>query len=234
MFRRELLGKKLMHFKVCSCPKRDMFKDHNTIPKARKREAVAPPPPSVARHPNKMVCTRPTLPQTQIKSEPATPSPPSSTGDGGDVSPLSMFQPQPMPLLLSPDMARDEHLEPKFQMMTEQMVQLTLTVPSSSALHVLRCAYGDIMAKMANDKFNPDQFVPYAEEIQKQIGKCGRARVHNVSNIIHFLLRFRNVLQRPVQHPMIEDLRAFNLLGKLHALNSLDFKRYSWTIADRS
>lgn len=150
-----------MHFKVCSCPKRDMFKDHNTIPKARKREAPAPP---VGKHPSKMVCTRPALPQTLVKSEPHTPSPLSSNGDG-DVSPQSMYQ--QMPPMMSPP----EDIKPRFDGMHEQMVQLTLAVPSSSALHVLRCAYGDITAKMAEDKFNPDQYIPYAREIKKQIGQ---------------------------------------------------------------
>lgn len=151
-----------MHFKVCSCPKRDMFKDHNSIPKARKRDATAAP---AGKHPSKVLCMRPTLPQTLVKSEPITPSPPSSTGDS-DMSPRSMF-PQPMPHMTpSP-----EDIQPQFvDGMTEQMVQLSLAVPRSSALHVLRCAYGDITAKMANDKYNPDQYIPYAREIQKQIG----------------------------------------------------------------
>lgn len=62
----EIIGKKVMPFKVCSCPKRDMQREDTSIV-PRKREAKDVPH---GKRPSKMVC-----PAAEIKIEPPTPSP---------------------------------------------------------------------------------------------------------------------------------------------------------------
>lgn len=60
-----------MHFKVCSCPKRDMFKDKHSLQPPKKRDA---PATSHGKHPSKMMC----LPTNAVKTElsHAQPTPP--------------------------------------------------------------------------------------------------------------------------------------------------------------
>lgn len=65
-FRMEIIGKNVMPFKVCSCPKRDMQREDSTI-RPRKRESTVVP---YGKRPSKMVC----LP-AEVKTEPETPSP---------------------------------------------------------------------------------------------------------------------------------------------------------------
>lgn len=132
------------------------------IPPARKREATGPPP---GKHPSKVLCTRPVLAQhSMVKMEPNTPSPTSTTID---ASPLSMYtQEPPQQMLSSPN---SEEAKPDIDTMTNRLVQLTLTVPRDSALHLLRCAYGEITAAMAKDKGNPEQYFAMARDIEQQI-----------------------------------------------------------------
>lgn len=63
--RHEIIGKKIMQFKVCSCPKRDSQRKEDPSTQSRKRELKVPH----GKRPNKMVCT------TEVKIEPSTPSP---------------------------------------------------------------------------------------------------------------------------------------------------------------
>lgn len=164
----------MVHFKVCSCPKRDMFSEHNAKSMSRKRDATAPP---VGKQPSKMVCVRPTPMQTpmqtMVKLEPVTPSPPLSASCG-DASPLSMYGQHPNRGLTTPD--SEDGAKSEIERITNQMVQMTLTLPRHSALHILRCAYGEVTALMANDKNNPDQYIIYARDIQKQIGKFRKSK----------------------------------------------------------
>ncbi|KAG4079569.1 hypothetical protein HA402_012339 [Bradysia odoriphaga] len=61
----EIIGKKVMPFKVCSCPKRDMQREDTSII-LRKRESKEIPH---GKRPSKVVCS------AEIKVEPPTPSP---------------------------------------------------------------------------------------------------------------------------------------------------------------
>lgn len=63
--RYEIIGKQVMPFKVCSCPKRDMKREEVST-NTRKREARDVPH---GKRPSKMVCS------SEIKVEPPTPSP---------------------------------------------------------------------------------------------------------------------------------------------------------------
>lgn len=73
-FRNEVLGKRVMLFKVCSCPKRDMQRDDTTL-MPRKREASSAAP--YGKRPNKM--TSMTALSGEIKTEPpSTPCPSNS------------------------------------------------------------------------------------------------------------------------------------------------------------
>lgn len=64
----EIIGKKVMPFKVCSCPKRDNQREDSSI-RSRKREMKTVP---YGKRPSKMAC----LPELlEVKTEPPTPSP---------------------------------------------------------------------------------------------------------------------------------------------------------------
>lgn len=73
-----------MHFKVCSCPKRDMNKETKPIMPSKKREAMSAPQ---GKHPSKMLCMG--QPQQLVKTEPITPPSP-LTSDA--PSPMSQVQ----------------------------------------------------------------------------------------------------------------------------------------------
>lgn len=90
----QILGKRVMHFKVCSCPKRDMSKEMNTAAPPRKRPAVGPP--SAGKQPStKQLCVTANT-ALSVKSEPpstpATLTPmPLLTPSTGQSSPASQF-----------------------------------------------------------------------------------------------------------------------------------------------
>lgn len=65
-FSHDIVGKTVMPFKVCSCPKRDMQRE-DTSQRSRKREREKAVPSG--KRPSKMPCL------TEVKIEPPTPSP---------------------------------------------------------------------------------------------------------------------------------------------------------------
>lgn len=86
-----------MHFKVCSCPKRDMSKEMNTATPPRKRPAGGPP--SAGKQPStKQLCVSAAAANNNsstlcVKSEPPVPTLPTPllTPSTGDSSPVSQF-----------------------------------------------------------------------------------------------------------------------------------------------
>ncbi|XP_037037423.1 cellular tumor antigen p53-like isoform X2 [Bradysia coprophila] len=81
--RNEILGKRVMLFKVCSCPKRDMQREDTTY-MPRKREAGSSAIP-YGKRPTKMACL------TEIKTEPpATPCPSNSFDEASRETPVTV------------------------------------------------------------------------------------------------------------------------------------------------
>lgn len=187
--RHDILGKRVMNFKVCSCPKRDMGKEVNTTAPQRKRAAAQPPQPIVpsGKHPSKMICMQ--QPATQVvlvKHEPAAalltspgcgaqspvPSDAAQSPDDRAVGQLSAgidsfkfetgASPDTLPMSSPPP--------PSDTMMASGGgFALNITMPTrESAQHVLRCAYNEVTGNMARDKENSMKFIPYV----RQLGEC--------------------------------------------------------------
>lgn len=197
--RRQILGKRVMPFKVCSCPKRDMVKEHNINPPARKREANGPP---AGKQPSKLMCTRPGNLQTLVKAEPDTPSP--ALSSNGDAS-----SPQSLPNL-------DQHVfvghadngQLPVEQVGREMVDLHITVPRESAHHVLRTAYGDVTSIMTNDKHNTAELIQCARNIQGQMGKNCYARNSLRSLLIGIVCYSRFLCARQEQKLPVNSFNA--------------------------
>lgn len=160
IFSFDILGKRVMNFKVCSCPKRDMQKDsENVVP--RKREAQD----DIAvkgKRPNKMM--RVSSAETQVKIEPpASVSPVSNINQRSTIAgsitpttpPIQQQQPPPIPSVQNED----------------ESVTLTITMPNrQSMVHLLRCGFNECTGLMATQ--NPNQhLVKYAQTLQRFLGK---------------------------------------------------------------
>lgn len=131
-----------MHFKVCSCPKRDMNKEMSALPPSKKREA---PATSHGKHPSKTMCLHT---HHMVKTEPSQPQP---------TSP-------PVEMEMTP-------FNPPSESPPNINIELNFYMPNKeSALHVLRCAYNEITGLMAKDKANQNQYIVHERNIEKLIG----------------------------------------------------------------
>lgn len=142
-FHREILGRKIMNFKVCSCPKRDKDKDEDgvlkTMPKKRKSENTAPST-------SKKVATTVTIVKQELDT---TLSMPSELSLPSDLQSLNSG-------LLG--FKREEPIDVKIIMPNSEM-----------AREVLKFAYGNIAGEMFRTGDN--KYQPYLTNIAKQIGK---------------------------------------------------------------
>lgn len=147
----EILGKKLMHFKVCSCPKRDKDKEEEALqsleqqPKQKKRK----PSDAAVNHPS---CSNKRPLKYVVKIEPGvTPLP------GCKV--LRAMSPQAPPNLNSDSDAEE--------------VKIELVMPNKKSMkHVLQCAYNEVSGNMTSTPGpQAKALLPYLKNIKKQQGE---------------------------------------------------------------
>lgn len=155
----EILGKKMVHFKVCSCPKRDMNKEFNSIHPTKKRDAPSAPP---GKHPSKMLCLAP------VKIEPQLPQ-------QQDVQMALPTPPIIPPTTPQSPMIHNAVADPWMQSISEpsspaeKPVSFTLVMPNTEmALNVLRLAYSQVAAAQKRDGGNQKLDV-YCNNIDKII-----------------------------------------------------------------
>lgn len=150
----DILGKKLMHFKVCSCPKRDKDKEEEALttleqqPKQKKRKAsdAAFNHPSCSnKRPIKYVVNH------VVKTEPGVTPP----YDGKVLRSMSPHVP--------PNVNSDSDNEE---------VKFEIVMPNKKAMqHVLKCAYNEISGSMTNKGTqSAKSLMPYLKNIKQLQG----------------------------------------------------------------
>ena len=146
-----VLGKKLLHFKVCSCPKRDKEKDEASLvteqqPKPKKRkpsEAAVNFPSTSQKRASKFIMLKP-------KEEILTPS---ESDDNG----LRSVSPQ-VPPTLNSDSDNEE-------------VRMEIVMPNmKTMMHVVKCAYNAISGEMTVSN-NPQALLPYLKKLKQMEGE---------------------------------------------------------------
>lgn len=161
-----------MHFKVCSCPKRDLMKDEESIQNMQKQKRDVPEEfcPGKGKRPNKTM-----RPDEEIKIEP----PPSvSSPDCNSVQsitpPLKLqIHTQPIIHSAQPTPTPTPTPSPPVIDGDQQSVTVTLTMPNRESMqHVLHSAYNEIAGLMAKDRStNPSAYLKYARKIEQFIGE---------------------------------------------------------------
>lgn len=154
-----------MHFKVCSCPKRDMSKDDESLQSMPKQKREQPEEfmPGKGKRPNKTMRL-----EDDIKEEN-----PASVSPDHNAQPSLQLQLQTQPVTYSAPSSAQTTPSPSIIDADQQSVTITLTMPNRASMqHVLRCAYNEITGMMTKERStNPSAYLKYAKKIEQFIGK---------------------------------------------------------------